>query len=73
MKECSFFAFRWQDWVLRSCALTCAEIHETSLRGLDVTSCEIGNLLVDLPAVRGMKVTREQAMELSTLLGLVIQ
>ena len=55
---------------MRSCVLQAAEIHETALRGLDVTRCDIGGMTVDLPAVRGMRVTEAQALQLSALLGL---
>ena len=73
MKECGVYRFRWQDWVLRACNLSRAEIRETSLKGLDVTSCDIEGVAVDLPSLRGLKVNREQAMGLAALLGLVIE
>ena len=50
-----------------------AEFHETPLKGLNVTSCQIEGILTDLPLLRGLIVTSEQAAQLSALLGLVIQ
>ena len=72
LKESSFFRFKWMDWVLRSCQMQQAEMQETPLKNLDVTSCRVDGLLVALNALRGMKVTPEQAVQLSVLLGLTI-
>jgi len=73
MKESVFFQFRWQDWLLKECNMRQAEISHTQLKGLDVTSCDIGGLIVDINALRGFRVTPAQALMLSTLLGLAIQ
>ena len=73
MKECGIYRLRWQDWTLRACSLNRAEIRETAMRGMDVTSCEIAGITVDIPSIRGMMVNREQALGLAALLGLVIE
>ena len=73
MKECSFFRFRWQDWTLRACDMRRAEIHETAMKGMNVTSCGIEGIMADVTSIRGMTVTREQAVQLAALLGLIVQ
>ena len=73
MKECSFFRFRWQDWTLRDCDMQRAEIHETAMKGMNVTSCGIEGIMADIPSIRGMNVTSDQAVQLAALLGLIVQ
>jgi hypothetical protein len=40
---------------------------------MNVTSCGIEGIMADTPSVRGMIVTREQAVQLAALLGLIVQ
>ena len=61
------------DWTLRDCDMQRAEIHETAMKGMNVTSCEIEGIMADIPSIRGMTVTSEQAVQLAALLGLIVQ
>ena len=55
------------------CDLTRATIFRTPLKGLDMTTCTLDGLMVNLPDLRGMIVTPLQAAELAKLLGLVVR
>ena len=59
--------------MLRACAMQRAEIHETAMKGMNVTSCEIDGIMADAASIRGMTVTQEQAVQLAALLGLIVQ
>ncbi len=72
MKENAFISYKWKEWTMRLCDLTGCEFGDTSLKGLDVTDCLIGNWHTDLYALRGLKVTKEQAVTFAGLLGLNI-
>ena len=48
------------------------EFSDTSLKGMDVCTCEISAWKVDFYALQGMKVTGEQALGFTALLGLKI-
>ena len=43
------------------------------MKGIDMTTCTLDGLLVNLPDLRGMIVTPLQAAELAKLLGLVVR
>lgn len=72
VKESMWIECRWSDLVLRDCTLDGSEFARTSMKGLDLSGCRFSHLRVDVQALRGVRVNREQAMTLSLLLGLVI-
>lgn len=55
------------------CELIEAEFSHTPLRGIDLSEAHIGGIRVNLPDIRGAIVNTGQAMELTSLLGLVIK
>ena len=55
------------------CDLTRATLFGTPMKGLDLTTCTLDGVLVNLPDLRGMIVTPLQAAELAKLLGLVVK
>ncbi|MCI8567110.1 MAG: pentapeptide repeat-containing protein [Lachnospiraceae bacterium] len=60
---------------LENCRLVRTSIHRTPLRGMDLTSCELGGLILseNFSELKGALVRADQALELSRLLGIVIQ
>ncbi|MEG0740935.1 MAG: pentapeptide repeat-containing protein [Clostridia bacterium] len=52
--------------------LTQAQWMRTPLRGLDVSTCEIGGWSIELGDVRGLRVTSLQLVQLSGLLGVTL-
>ncbi|MEG1407199.1 MAG: pentapeptide repeat-containing protein [Ruthenibacterium sp.] len=62
----SVFAFE-------NCALRRAEFLHTTLKGQNLTSCDIDGLALEGPELRGAVVTALQACELAKLLGVIIQ
>lgn len=60
---------------LEGCRLIQTSVHQTPLQGLDLSSCEVGGLVLseNFSELRGAKVRADQALELSRLLGIVIQ
>lgn len=72
LKESMFIECKWSDLVLSDCVLDGSEFARFPLKGMDLSACRFTHLRVDVNALRGLKVTREQAMSLSMLLGLVI-
>ena len=45
----------------------------TSIKGIDVTSCDIEGMGVNIVDLKGAKVTTIQAISLSAILGLIIK
>ena len=45
----------------------------TSLKGIDLTSCNIEGMGVNIADVKGARVTTTQAISLSSILGLIIK
>ena len=43
------------------------------MKGIDMTTCTLDGILVNLPDLRGMIVSPMQAMDLAKLLGLVVK
>ena len=72
MKESMLIGIKWSDFVLADTVMDGAELSHMPLKGLDLSKCTFSHLRVDPAALRGMKVTGEQALKLSLLLGLVI-
>ena len=63
-----------KNLTLNNCDLTRAELLNTKLFGLDLTTCQLdGILLQGAPELRGAIVTASQALALSSLLGLRIK
>ena len=72
LRESVFHSCRWKNWNMTACKLHGCEFTGTSLNDMDVTDCETGMWQVDLHALRGLKVTKEQAVSFAGLLGLKI-
>lgn len=60
---------------LENCRLMRTSVHRTPLHGMDLTSCELGGLVLseNFSELKGALVRADQALELSRLLGIVIQ
>lgn len=56
-----------------NCELIEAEFSHTPLRGIDLSDCHIEGIHVNLPDIKGAIVNTTQAMDLTSLLGLVIK
>ena len=56
-----------------NCELVEAEFSHTPLRGIDLSDSHIEGIHVNLPDIRGAIVSTHQAMDLTSLLGLVIK
>ena len=52
------------------CDLSRAELNDTKLAGLDLSSCEIGGIMVKPQDLSGLSVNRDQAVVFASLLGL---
>lgn len=56
-----------------SCNMSEVSFFHTSLKGIDLTSCEILGISLDIPDLRGVVVNVNQAVELSKFLNIVIK
>jgi len=72
LKESIFYTVRWQDLVFQECCMQHSEWSHTLMKGLDMRSSEIDGIVVDILNLKGLRVTRDQALMLSGLLGLKI-
>ena len=72
MSENAFVSFKWKEWQVDGCRMHRCEFSDTPMKGMDVSTCEIGSWLIDLYSLRGLKVTQEQALIFAGLLGLQI-
>lgn len=72
MKESGFADFSWRAVVFERCCLQASEWLHTPMKGLSLVSCQIDGIMVDLPALRGLRVMADQALLLAGLLGLEI-
>lgn len=72
LKEASLNEVAWTNLSFQNCSLMRAEFFKTSLKKIDFTSCQIEGVVLDLKHLKGLVVTSDQAILLSTLLGLTI-
>ena len=73
MQETALNSTTLKSVAFADCDLTRATIHQTPMKGVDLRTCRLDGLTVDIPDLRGMIVTQEQAAELALLLGLEIR
>ena len=72
MREITFYSMKWKEWTMNDCVLSRCEFADTSLKDLDVTACQIEGWQIDPYGLRGLKVTKEQALTFAGLLGIRI-
>ena len=60
------------DAALKDCDMTHMTISHVPMKGIDVRTCAVLGWQITPESLQGMRVTSEQAAELSRLLGLVI-
>lgn len=72
LKESGFVDFRWRSVIFDRCNLQSSEWLHTPMKGLNLVSNQIEGIAVELPALRGLTVTADQALVLSGLLGLKV-
>ena len=73
MTEAILQEVKFEKTVFENCDLTNGFFNKTFLGKMDLTTCEISGIDVDIPNVYGTTVTTIQALELSRLLGLNIK
>jgi uncharacterized protein YjbI with pentapeptide repeats len=73
LTEAALEALNARQLTFDSCDLTRASLFRTPMKGIDMTTCTLDGILVNLPDLRGMIVSPTQAMNLAKLLGLVVK
>ena len=78
LERCRLTEAAMESMTLRSpeftdCDLTRTNLYRTSLKGIDMRTCTLEGLMVNLPDLRGMIVTPVQAAVLASLLGLIVK
>lgn len=74
LEESSFISLKKLNKVVfNKCNLRLGDFYNTSLNGVDLTSCDITGIKTDLDSLKGLIVTPMQALDLSTILGIVIK
>lgn len=73
MTEAILQEVKFEKTVFENCDLTNGFFNKTFLGKMDLTTCEISGIDVDIPNVYGTTVTTMQALDLSRLLGLNIK
>ncbi|WP_088815851.1 MULTISPECIES: pentapeptide repeat-containing protein [Listeria] len=68
-----FESTEFKQFSFQNCLLTDCLFANTSLSGLDFTSCTFEKLIASIESLKGLKVNEEQALKLSTLLGIIIE
>ena len=66
-------SMKHSDLKFDNCSLKKAELHRTPLKALNLTTCDIGGITVEISDLRGAVVREDQALMLSKLMGLVIR
>ena len=72
LRESLWTEVNFQHIFLIDSDFTGSEWQQTPLKGLDFTACKIEGIRIAPQALAGLKVTMSQAVELSRLLGIVI-
>ena len=62
-----------KNWNLIDSDFTSSEFFKTKLSGVDFSECIIVGISVDFDSIKGMIVNEEEALALSTLLGIKIK
>ena len=73
LDEASFLEIKCKKLFLEDCSLNQIELMKMPLKGLDITSCQFDYLKVDMKGLNGLIVNMEQALILSSLLGIKIK
>ena len=64
---------KWKSITFDNCDLSEAEFYKTNLNGIDVSNSIVSNIKVPVTELRGLVVSVDQALSLSTLLGIKIK
>ena len=73
MQEADLSEGKLQSIEFSDCDLRKIQLLHTPLDGIDLRSCEIGGLKLNLSDLKGAIVTAQQAIELAAFLGIIIQ
>lgn len=68
-----FDSTEFKQFMFTRCNLEECLFANTSLLGLDFTDSTFNKITATVPALKGLKVNREQALSLSTILGIIIE
>lgn len=70
--DASFYEVETKEIEIINSNLNGTEFMETSLSGVDLSSCEIGNTTFDLKSIKGIKVNMFQCQSLVSMLGVEV-
>jgi uncharacterized protein YjbI with pentapeptide repeats len=73
LSDASFNEVKWTNLEFIKSNLERCEFQKTKLKNLDVTGCVITNIGVDINNLKGLIVDTNQALILSTILGITIK
>lgn len=78
MRDCDFSQasldhVKHKNWNMADCNLRQTNLSQTLLGGMDLSSCEIGGILLHGEELRGVMVSEWQAPELLRFLGVDIK
>jgi hypothetical protein len=65
-------SLKWSKLALQDCDLTASQWSFVPMNGLNLTSCIIDNIRVEMMSLRGVTVTSQQALMLAGMLGIKI-
>ena len=56
-----------------NCNLDSVDVFETNLKDIDLTTCNINHIKIDIPSMKGLIVSEEQALALAKFLEIIIR
>jgi len=71
LKESRFYTLEMSNLQFQDCNLSGLEIIDTSFKNIDVSTCNIENLRSNIDNLKNMVISREQAMDLISIFGLI--
>lgn len=73
LKESSFNEAKWKNLKFNESDLTETEFYKTTMKDIDLSTCTIKNIKIEINNLKGLQVSYEQALGLSLLLGIKIK
>ena len=64
---------KWKKVIFNDSNLSSSEFIQSKLKDIDLSSCNIEDIKVDINNLKGCSVNLEQALELSLLMGINIK
>jgi uncharacterized protein YjbI with pentapeptide repeats len=73
LQDSRLYNLTQKDWVLEECNLLDADWYKVSLANVDISTCDLSNIRMDVDSIKGSIISEQQAVSLANLLGVTVK